>query len=208
MSGRLLVGDAMLREFHLPTPGPGPHDHVIVTTDAGAVVTYNDVRRFGVMDLWPSAEIEAHRLLAGLGPEPLGNEFSGSYLAAAFQGRRTPVKAALMDQRVVAGLGNIYVSEALHRSGIHPTRLAGSLSAARVERLAQAIVATLNDAIAAGGSSLRDYRQADGELGYFQHSFRVYDREGAPCPADGCRGTVRRTVQAGRSTYYCPHCQR
>jgi formamidopyrimidine-DNA glycosylase len=160
------------------------------------------------MDLWPSAEIEAHRLLAGLGPEPLGNEFSGSYLAAAFQGRRTPVKAALMDQRVVAGLGNIYVSEALHRSGIHPTRLAGSLSAARVERLAQAIVATLNDAIAAGGSSLRDYRQADGELGYFQHSFRVYDREGAPCPADGCRGTVRRTVQAGRSTYYCPHCQR
>ena len=208
MSGRMLVGGAMLGEFHIPTPGPGPHDHVVVTTDAGAVITYNDARRFGVMDLWPTDGIAAHRLLAGLGPEPLGNGFSGAYLAEAFAGKRTSVKAALMDQRVVAGLGNIYVSEALHRAGIHPARLAGSLSRARVERLAGAIVATLNDAIAAGGSSLRDYRQADGELGYFQHAFRVYDREGAPCPAEGCRGTVRRSVQAGRSTFHCPRCQR
>jgi formamidopyrimidine-DNA glycosylase len=166
------------------------------------------VRRFGAMDLWPSAEIAAHKLLAGLGPEPLGNAFNADALAAALAGKRTSVKAALMDQRVVAGLGNIYVCEALYRAGIHPARLAGSLSVARIERLAAAIVATLTDAIAAGGSSLRDYRQADGELGYFQHAFRVYDREGTPCPAEGCRGTVRRIVQAGRSTYYCPRCQR
>lgn len=208
MSGRMLVGGAMLGEFHIATPAPGPHDHVIVTTDSGAVVTYNDVRRFGVMDLWPTEGIAAHRLLAELGPEPLGNAFSGAYLAEAFRGKQTSVKAALMDQRVVAGLGNIYVSEALHRAGIHPMRLAGSLSRARIERLAGAIVETLTEAIAAGGSSLRDYRQADGELGYFQHAFRVYDRAGEPCPTEGCRGSVRRIVQSGRSTWYCPRCQR
>ncbi|HUF86392.1 MAG TPA: bifunctional DNA-formamidopyrimidine glycosylase/DNA-(apurinic or apyrimidinic site) lyase [Thermohalobaculum sp.] len=194
--------------FHHAPPVPDKHDHVVIVTDAGAVITYNDVRRFGVMDLWPSAEIGRHRLLAGLGPEPLGNAFNAACLAAALKGRHTPVKAALMDQRVVAGLGNIYVCEALHRAGIHPMRRAGSLSRPRVERLAHAIVATLGDAIAAGGSSLRDYRQADGELGYFQHAFRVYDREGVPCPAAGCRGTVRRIAQSGRSTYYCPRCQR
>ena len=208
MSGRMLVGGATLGEFHVATPAPGPHDHVVVTTDAGAVITYNDARRFGAMDLWPTEDIASHRLLAGLGPEPLGNAFSGAALATAFKGKRTSVKAALMDQRVVAGLGNIYVCEALNRAGIDPARLAGSLSRPRVERLARAIVATLTDSIAAGGSSLRDYRQTNGELGYFQHAFRVYDRAGAPCPTEGCRGTVRRMVQAGRSTYHCPRCQR
>jgi formamidopyrimidine-DNA glycosylase len=181
---------------------------VIVTTDRGDAVTYNDARRFGLMDLWPTADLENHKLLAGLGPEPLGNAFNGAVLAAALADKRTPVKAALLDQRIVAGLGNIYVSEALHRAGISPKRMAGTLSRPRIDRLAGEIVATLNDAIAAGGSSLRDYRQADGELGYFQHSFRVYDREGAPCPAAGCSGTIRRIVQSGRSTFHCPKCQR
>jgi formamidopyrimidine-DNA glycosylase len=208
MSGRILVGEAKIGEFHHSTPTPGKHDHVIVTTDRGDTVTYNDARRFGLMDLWSTADLESHKLLAGLGPEPLGNAFNGAALAAALADKRAPIKAALLDQRIVAGLGNIYVSEALHRSGISPKRLAGSISRPRVERLAGEIVATLNDAIAAGGSSLRDYRQADGELGYFQHSFRVYDRDGDPCPTKGCGGTVRRIAQSGRSTFYCAECQR
>ena len=208
MSGRILVAGQTVGDFHHEMPAPGKHDHVVVTTDRGAVITYNDARRFGVMDLWPTADLEAHPLLAGLGPEPLGNAFNGAALAAAFAGKRAPVKAVLLDQRVVAGLGNIYVCEALHRARIHPARLAGTISAPRIERLAAEVVATLNEAIAAGGSSLRDYRQADGELGYFQHSFRVYDREGATCATNGCDGTVRRIVQSGRSTFYCPKCQR
>ena len=200
--------ERMVGEFHHVAPAPGKHDHVIVTTDRGDTVTYNDARRFGLMDLWPTADLENHKLLAGLGPEPLGNEFNGAALAAGLADKRTPIKAALLDQRVVAGLGNIYVCEALHRARVSPKRLAGTLSRPRVERLAGEVVTTLNDAIAAGGSSLRDYRQADGELGYFQHSFRVYDREGAPCPTAGCSGTVRRIVQSGRSTFYCAKCQR
>lgn len=208
MSGRILVGEAKLGEFHHAVHTPGKHDHVIITTDQHAVVTYNDTRRFGLMDLWPTADLENHKLLAGLGPEPLGNEFNGAALAAALADKRTPIKAALLDQRIVAGLGNIYVSEALHRAGISPKRLSGSISRQRIDRLAGEIVATLNDAIAAGGSSLRDYRQTDGELGYFQHSFRVYDRTDDPCPTTGCTGTVRRIVQSGRSTFYCTECQR
>ena len=208
MSGRILVGEAKLGEFHHAAPTPGKHDHVIITTDHGAVVTYNDTRRFGLMDLWPTADLENHKLLAGLGPEPLGNAFNGAALAAALADKRTPIKAALLDQRIVAGLGNIYVSEALHRAGISPKRLAGSISRPRIDRLTAEIVATLKDAIAAGGSSLRDYRQTDGELGYFQHSFRVYDRTDDPCPTSGCGGTVRRIVQSGRSTFYCTECQR
>jgi formamidopyrimidine-DNA glycosylase len=208
MSGRILVGEAKLGEFHHAVRTPGKHDHVIITTDQGAVVTYNDTRRFGLMDLWPTADLENHKLLAGLGPEPLGNEFNGTALAAALADKRTPIKAALLDQRIVAGLGNIYVSEALHRAGISPKRLSGSISRPRIDRLAAEIVATLNDAVAAGGSSLRDYRQTDGELGYFQHSFRVYDRNDDPCPTTGCGGTVRRIVQSGRSTFYCTECQR
>jgi formamidopyrimidine-DNA glycosylase len=216
MSGRILVDAYGPPPYPSPQRGegsaqprpPGKHDHVIVTTDRGAVVTYNDVRRFGLMDLWPTADLDRHPLLAGLGPEPLGNEFNSAVLAASLAGKRTPIKAALLDQRIVAGLGNIYVSEALHRARISPGRLAGAISRPRIDRLAGEIVATLNDAIAAGGSSLRDYRQADGELGYFQHSFRVYDREGEPCPTEGCPGTVQRIVQSGRSTFHCPKCQR
>jgi formamidopyrimidine-DNA glycosylase len=195
-------------EVHRVTPTPGKHDHVIVTTDRGAVITYNDARRFGMMDLWPTADLDQHPLLAGLGPEPLGNAFNGAALAGSLAEKRTPIKAALLDQRIVAGLGNIYVCEALHRAGIGPKRVAGSISRPRIDRLAGEIVATLSDAIAAGGSSLRDYRRADGELGYFQHSFRVYDREGVPCPTSGCTGTVRRIVQSGRSTFHCAKCQR
>ena len=195
-------------EFHHAVSEPGKHDHVIVTTDRGDVITYNDARRFGLMDLWPTADLDRHKLLAGLGPEPLGNAFNGAVLAASLASRRTPIKAALLDQRIVAGLGNIYVCEALHRAGIGPGRIAGSISRPRIDRLAGEIVATLNDAIAAGGSSLRDFRRADGELGYFQHSFRVYDREGVPCPTAGCTGMVRRFVQSGRSTFHCAKCQR
>jgi formamidopyrimidine-DNA glycosylase len=198
----------VLGDHAYPSGKEARHDHVVVTTDRGATITYNDARRFGAMDLWPTAELEAHPHLAGPGPEPLGNAFHGDALAAAFAGRQSPVKAVLMDQRTVAGLGNIYVCEALHRAGIHPGRVAAGVSRGRVERLAGEIRATLLEAIAAGGSSLRDYRHTDGELGYFQHAFRVYDREGAPCPTPGCRGTVRRIVQSGRSTFYCPRCQR
>ncbi|MFT3972674.1 MAG: bifunctional DNA-formamidopyrimidine glycosylase/DNA-(apurinic or apyrimidinic site) lyase [Amaricoccus sp.] len=206
MSGRMLVSGATLGAFHHPHPAPARHDHVVLDMDGGARVTFNDARRFGAMDLWPTADLGRHRLLAGLGPEPLGNEFAGATLHARMTGRFTPVKAVLLDQRVVAGLGNIYVCEALWRARISPLRLAGDVTAAEADTLAAAVRAVLLDAIAAGGSSLKDYRQADGELGYFQHSFAVYGREGAPCPrADG--GTVARVVQSGRSSFFCPACQ-
>ncbi|MCL5777679.1 bifunctional DNA-formamidopyrimidine glycosylase/DNA-(apurinic or apyrimidinic site) lyase [Limibaculum sp. FT325] len=207
MTGRVLIEGRMMGEFHHATPAPGPHDHVILTTGDGVRIVYNDARRFGAMDLWPTESLSAHPWLARLGPEPLGNDFSAPVLAARLAGRMTPIKAALLDQRTVAGLGNIYVSEALHRAGIHPARMAGAISAARIERLVAEIRATLSEAIAAGGSSLRDYRQADGELGYFQHAFLVYDRDGEPCRRQGCAGTIRRIVQAGRSTFYCAKCQ-
>ena len=209
MSGRMLVGGRMLGEFHHDVgAGPGPHDHVILDMEDGARVTFNDARRFGVMDLWPTRDIEGHRLLRAIGPEPLGNGFSAETLAQAFRGKAAPVKAALLDQGIVAGLGNIYVSEALARAGIHPARAAGRIGRDRLERLVPAIRQVLEEAIEAGGSTLRDHRQADGELGYFQHAFRVYDQEGRPCRTDGCEGTIRRIVQSGRSTYYCPACQR
>ncbi len=208
MSGRMLVSDAMLGEFHHALPAPAKHDHVVLEMESGVRVTFNDARRFGAMDLIDTARADAHWLLAGLGPEPLGNAFHEDYLVARLRGRATPAKAALLDQRIVAGLGNIYVSEALHRAGISPLRRAGRISAARVAALVPVIREVLTEAIEAGGSSLRDYRQADGELGYFQHAFRVYDRAGAPCMAPGCGGTVRRVVQSGRSSFYCPDCQR
>ncbi|MEM7742865.1 MAG: bifunctional DNA-formamidopyrimidine glycosylase/DNA-(apurinic or apyrimidinic site) lyase [Pseudomonadota bacterium] len=212
MSGRLLIEGGA--EGHTPgqfvhDPGRHPvHDHVVVRTDAGTMVTYNDVRRFGAMDLWPTEELGAHPHLAGLGPEPLSNSFHGAALAGAFAARQSPVKSVLLDQRTVAGLGNIYVCEALHRAGIHPRRIAASISRPRVDRLVAEIVATLSEAIEAGGSSLRDYRRADGELGYFQHTFRAYGRAGEPCRRDGCRGRILRIVQSGRSTFYCSKCQR
>ncbi|VDS08384.1 Formamidopyrimidine-DNA glycosylase [Paracoccus haematequi] len=206
MSGRMLVQDASLGDFHRDPAILPRHDHVVLTTEAGSTITFNDARRFGMVDL--IREGSAHPLLDHLGPEPFDGAFTPAYLAAAFAGRRVPVKQALLDQRIVAGLGNIYVSEALHRAGIDPRRAAGRIGAARIAALVGHIRDVLTDAIAAGGSSLRDHRQASGELGYFQHSFRVYDREGAPCPMPGCSGSIRRIVQGGRSSFFCPACQR
>jgi formamidopyrimidine-DNA glycosylase len=208
MSGRMLVEGEILGEFVHPAGRLPAHDHVVFHVAGGPRVVFNDARRFGAMDLWPTAALDTHRWLASLGPEPLGNGFSGDHLAARFEGRRTPVKAALLDQRIVAGLGNIYVCESLFRAGIAPDRLAGSLARPRIERLVGTIRETLAEAIEAGGSSLRDFRHADGALGYFQHSFRVYGREGEPCVTGGCAGTVARLVQSGRSSFHCPRCQR
>ena len=208
MSGRVLVSGGMLGAFHHPHPAPEPHDHVVLEMEGGAHVTFNDARRFGAMDLMPTALAEDHRLLREIGPEPLGNGFDETYLAVRLAGRNAPVKAALLDQKLVAGLGNIYVCEVLHRARIDPRRKAGRVAAARVAALVPLIREVLAEAIEAGGSSLRDYRQTDGELGYFQHTFRVYGREGAPCPTPGCTGTIARIVQAGRSTFFCPRCQR
>jgi formamidopyrimidine-DNA glycosylase len=208
MSGRMLVSGTMLGEFHHHHPAPAKHDHIVLEMDSGARITFNDARRFGAMDLVATDAAETHWLLAGLGPEPLGNAFDEDYLVARLRGRNTPVKAALLDQRVVAGLGNIYVCETLHRAGISPRRKAGRIAEARVRALVPVIRQVLAEAVEAGGSSLRDYRQADGELGYFQHAFRVYDREGGPCVTPGCGGTVTRIVQSGRSSFFCPACQR
>jgi len=208
MSGRMTVSGDPLGVFLHDHPAAEKHDHVVLHMDNGARVTFNDARRFGAMDLMPTEGAEAHKLLAGLGPEPLGNTFHEDYLVARLKGRMTPIKAALLDQRIVAGLGNIYVCEALFRTGIDPRRKAGRIAASRVRALVPEIRAVLEDAIAAGGSSLRDYRQAGGELGYFQHSFDVYGREGAPCRRPGCPGTVRRIVQSGRSSFFCAQCQR
>jgi formamidopyrimidine-DNA glycosylase len=208
MSGRMLVSGQALGVFHHDHPAPGKHDHVVLETEAGARITFNDARRFGAMDLMPTEAADAHWLLRDLGPEPLGNGFHEGYLAERFRGKAAPVKAALLDQRIVAGLGNIYVAEALHRAGISPHRAAGRIGAARLARLAAAVREVLAEAIEAGGSSLRDHRQTSGELGYFQHAFRAYDRAGQPCPTPGCPGTIRRSVQSGRSSYHCPACQR
>ncbi len=187
---------------------PGPHDHVVFYTDHGAEITYCDPRRFGLMTIVVGGDFNSHRLFAGMGPEPLGNAFGPDMLSAALKGRKSPIKAALLDQRVVAGLGNIYVCEALYRSGISPKRLAHSVAGKRARRLAVTIRDVLQEAIASGGSTLRDYAQVDGELGYFQHSFHVYGREGDTCKTDGCGQIIRRMVQSNRSTFYCPSCQR
>lgn len=213
MSGRVLIhapdgASSSPGAFHHDPGSAGPHDHVLFMTGHGWTVVYNDPRRFGMIDLTRTDDLDRHRMLARLGPEPLGNRFDGPRLQAALAGKATPIKSALLDQRTVAGLGNIYVCEALHRAGISPRRGAGRISAHRIDGLVTAVRDVLAEAIAAGGSSLRDYRQTDGELGYFQHRFRVYDRDGHPCPSDGCTGTVRRIVQSGRATFYCAQCQR
>ncbi|WP_075216472.1 bifunctional DNA-formamidopyrimidine glycosylase/DNA-(apurinic or apyrimidinic site) lyase [Mongoliimonas terrestris] len=200
--------------FHRARGKDAAHDHVVFHTGDGAAVTYNDPRRFGFMALATRADLDRHPLMRHLGREPTGNDLDAAFLAAAFAGKATSLKAALLDQTIVAGLGNIYVCEALWRAGLSPLRAAGSVvtkagaPTARLGRLAEAIRAVIADAIAAGGSSLRDYVQADGSLGYFQHRFAVYDREGDPCPRPTCAGVVRRTVQSGRSTFHCPACQR
>ena len=201
MSGRLVV--------HNTAPPPaGPHDHVDFVTDAGATVRFNDVRRFGFMDLIKDDDLSRHPMFAKLGPEPLSCDFSAEILGASLAGRRTPIKSALLDQHVVAGLGNIYACEALFRANISPKRNAQTVPGKRAERLVDAIRAVLSEAIAAGGSSLRDYVQASGELGYFQHQFNAYDQEGKLCVKLGCDGSIRRISQGGRSTFYCPKHQR
>ena len=208
MSGRMLISGDPLGAFVHEHPAPEKHDHVVFHMANGARITFNDPRRFGAMDLMETATADSHKLLAVLGPEPLGNDFHEAILVAALKGRNTPVKSALLDQRIVAGLGNIYVCEVLFRAQISPKRKAGQIATARVAAMVPIIRTVLEEAIEAGGSSLKDFRQADGELGYFQHSFDVYGREGAPCRRDGCEGTVSRIVQAGRSSFYCPSCQR
>ena len=208
MSGRMLISGQMIGEFHHPHPATAKHDHVVFHMEGGARITFNDARRFGAMDLMETATQDDHWLIRDLGPEPLGNAFNESYLVERLKGRNTPIKSALLDQRIVSGLGNIYVCEVLFRAGINPKRKAGQISAKRVATLVPLIRDVLSEAIAAGGSSLRDYRQSDGELGYFQHVFQVYDREGAPCVTTGCDRTINRIVQSGRSSFFCPQCQR
>lgn len=218
MSGRMSIGagaqQTTIGQYSYDTGADPAHDHVVLHMEDGATVTYNDPRRFGMMDLVPTAELEQHRLMRGLGPEPLGNGFDAAYLAGQAHGRRCDLKAFLLDQRVVAGLGNIYVAEALFRAGLRPSRTASCLAlrsgrpSGRAELLVPAIRDVLMEAIEAGGSTLRDHRQADGALGYFQHRFRVYGRDGEACVTPGCTGVVRRSVQAGRSTFHCARCQR
>ena len=201
-------------KFHHPRSQARAHDHVVFHMSSGARVIFNDPRRFGLMVLVSRGELAEHPLMREVGPEPLGNAFDAAMLARACAGKKTSLKAALSDQKVVAGLGNIYVCEALHRARLSPKRRASTLAtrggapAEHAERLVEAIKAVLNDAIAAGGSSLRDHRRTDGELGEFQHNFRVYDREGQRCVTPGCPGMVKRIVQGARSTFFCPTCQK
>jgi formamidopyrimidine-DNA glycosylase len=201
-------------KFHHPRSGDRAHDHVVFHMSSGAAIVFNDPRRFGYMKIIARRALDDEPLLSGLGPEPLGNEFDAAMLARSCANKKTSLKAALLDQRVVAGLGNIYVCEALFRSHLSPRRLAATLATKKAEptdhakRLVDAIHAVLNQAIKAGGSSLRDHRQTSGELGYFQHSFQVYDREGEKCQTAGCSGIVRRFTQSGRSTFWCPKCQK
>jgi formamidopyrimidine-DNA glycosylase len=201
-------------EFHHPRGKDSAHDHVVFHMSSGTDVVFNDPRRFGYMKIIARNALDDEPLLKGLGPEPLGNEFDAKMLARACANKKTSLKAALLDQRVVAGLGNIYVCEALFRAQLSPRRLAATLATKAGEptdhakRLVEAIHAVLNQAIKAGGSSLRDHRQTSGELGYFQHSFQVYDREGERCQTANCVGVVRRFTQNGRSTFWCPKCQK
>ena len=191
---------------HAPASDP-KHAHVLFMTEAGATVTYSDPRRFGFMGLVETARLDQHPWFSAMGPEPLGPDFDAGVLIEAFKGRKQTAKTLLLDQRVVAGLGNIYVCEALHRSGISPIKPAALISKAKIKILTAAIKDVLAEAIEAGGSTLRDYAGADGTLGYFQHTFRAYGREGEPCVTPSCGGVIERTVQAGRSTFFCPVCQ-
>lgn len=208
MSGRMTVSGVMLGGFHYDHPLPQKHDHIVFHMDQGARITFNDARRFGAMDLVRTDREAAHWLLSGLGPEPFSNDFNEEYLKERLKSRATPIKSALLDQRIIAGLGNIYVCEVLHRAGIDPRKQAGRIATKRIAQLVPLIRDVLAEAIEAGGSSLRDHRQADGELGYFQHSFRAYDQEGEPCRTEGCDGNIHRIVQSGRSTFFCPICQK
>jgi formamidopyrimidine-DNA glycosylase len=218
MSGSFRIVDAMTSElpgdFYHAKSKDAVHDHVEFLFSNGKRIIYNDPRRFGFMQLIAREELAEHALFRNMGIEPLGNELDGETLARLFAGKAAPLKAALLDQSLISGLGNIYVCEALHRAGLSPRRAAGSLARKggaatdRAHLLAGVIREVLEEAVAAGGSSLRDHRQTDGALGYFQHNFRVYDREGSACSKPGCHGAVQRIVQSGRSTFYCGTCQR
>jgi len=202
MSGRIQVYKRAADDI-----GRGKHDHVVFDTDAPARIVFTDHRRFGLMTLIGTESVDSHKLFKDLGVEPLSKQFDADYLRKVLKGKKTPIKSALLDQRVIAGLGNIYVCEALWRSCISPKRKAARVKAANLEVLAQAIKAVLKEAVRAGGSSLRDHRQTNGELGYFQKTFAVYDRESEACMRHGCNGRIKRIVQSGRSTFYCPLCQ-
>lgn len=212
MSGRFEIarpeGAVRPGDFALANPPDPKHAHIVFETEDGAVVTFYDPRRFGYMDLIPTETLDEHPWFRGLGPEPLEEGFNAGVLAAAFAGRKQGPKTLLLDQRVVAGVGNIYACEALHRARISPFRPAGKIRKDRLERLVESVRTVLEQAILAGGSTLRDHAGVDGALGYFQHRFQAYDREGEPCANPGCRGVIARQVQAGRSTFYCPVCQR
>ena len=208
MSGRILISGDPLGTFVHDHPAAQKHDHVVFDIDNGARVTFNDQRRFGAMDLLSTDGADHHPLLRDIGPEPLSNAFNETYLIERLKGKKSAIKSVLLDQKIVAGLGNIYVCEALYRAGISPKRLAGKTAEKRLAALVPIIRQVLDEAINAGGSSLRDFRQADGELGYFQHSFNVYGREGLPCVTDGCDYVVQRIAQSGRSSFYCTNCQK
>lgn len=211
MTGRFTLDGEQLGEFEEVAPIAGKHEHLslcAVRNGAATRVGFADARRFGFMGLIPTDQVEAHPWFAGLGPEPLGNGFSGAHLAEAFAGKKQNVKVSLLDQRIVAGLGNIYVCEALYRARISPLLAAGKVSRPRLEKLSAVVRDVLNEAIVAGGSTLKDFANAEGGQGYFQHRFDVYGREGKPCFGDGCSGVVKRTVQGGRSTFWCPSCQK
>jgi formamidopyrimidine-DNA glycosylase len=214
MSGRMLIDhptpgeSGEIGRYAHATGAGAAHEHIVFEVGNGTLIRFRDPRRFGLMALARIEDLEKHKLLARLGPEPTGAEFTADVLSKALAGKKTPIKAALLDQRVVAGLGNIYVCESLFQAGISPKRLAASVQGKRAARLVDAIHDVLDKAIEAGGSTLRDHVAPDGEIGYFQHSFQVYDREGTPCPGCTCGGAVRRIVQSGRSTFYCPQRQR
>lgn len=208
MSGTMTVSGDPNGTFGATHPEPKKHDHVVFHMANGARVTFNDPRRFGAMDLLDTATANDHPLLTKIGPEPLGNDFNESYFIEAAQKKSSPIKTVLLDQRVVAGLGNIYVCEALFQAGINPTQKPRDISQQKLAALVPVVRDILRQAIDAGGSSLKDFRQADGELGYFQHHFKTYGREGEPCTNPSCDATIKRLVQSGRSTFYCPHCQR
>ena len=202
------------KAFHATRGKKPAHDHVVLHLSTGDAVLYNDPRRFGFFDLIARAELADHPYFAKLGIEPVGNAMGADYLAEKFRGKKTPLKSALLDQHIIAGLGNIYVCEALHRSGLDPQRQAGTLvtkagkASSKLMLLTDEIRATIHEAIEAGGSTLRDHTKTDGSLGYFQHRFKAYDRENEPCRTQGCGGTITRITQSGRSTFYCPKCQK
>jgi len=214
MSGRMTISNIrnesedLLGNFQYKPSTPAKHDHVILDMQSGVRISFNDARRFGAMDLIDTKSLFDHKLIKSLGPEPLGNEFNSPYLHSKLKGKTAPIKSALLDQRIVSGLGNIYVCESLWRAGINPKRLSRKVSRKKIEVLVPIIRDVLQEAISAGGSSLKDHRQTNGDLGYFQHSFAVYGREGKECHSQDCSELIKRIVQSGRSSFYCAKCQK